>query len=470
MLINPPACPICGNEVNQNSVRCPSCRCTVQFTPDPPTFSRGEIVESLVQPIIDRHRAQLATNQHDGIAHYILGLCYLNYALRDQGIAELQRAADLLPEKHAILFELAVLLGTSGTYARAVEQLAIALQMAPERRDYQFLHHYLHGAAAQAGHQVRTAVTSWTAAYQLAPEYGPAVRALTEFIAAHQAKLTQPIARAVKSLESADLEGLRILNSDPAVQQTKLPQAPRKPGDPGKISMSLLRKLAPARAVAIEHMHSERVMAFEAAVQTYTVQHEAATAQRESTVQQWQAQTQAIRTNLPMMARLCLAVYEEEERRRQEEARRQAEAEQRRREAELRRQEAQQRAQAQAAQKSTAAVHSASKPVREKQYLSTKARYIQGLPKGRENDGVTLTVTNLRITVRSNALIGSWEVEIPVASLSEVTTETVKHLLSSEKRMRLSYRDDRGMLAHAIFTDLKVDEGVKKILQARSGA
>ena len=361
------------------------------------------------------------------------------------------------------------ILGVPGTYARAVEQITIALQMAPESRDNQYLHHYLRGRAAEAGHQMRTAVTSWITAYQLKPEYQPATRALSDFVDTYQAKLTQPVARDLKNLEAADLESLRLLNSDPPLQQIKLPQAPRKPSSLGKVSMDLLRKLAPARAVAIEQMHAERMATFETALQNYYVQHQAATAQREAILQHWQAQTEAIRSNLPLMARLCLAVYEEEERRLREEARRQAEAEQRRRDAELRRQEAQKRAQAQAAQKSAAAVHSPPKPAREKHYLSIKGRYISGLPKGREGDSVTLTVTNARITVRSNALIGAWEVEIPLASLNEVDTVSVKHLLSTEKRLRIGYRDDRGMLTYAIFADLKVDECIKRILQARSG-
>jgi hypothetical protein len=55
-------------------------------------------------------------------------------------------------------------------------------------------------------------------------------------------------------------------------------------------------------------------------------------------------------------------------------------------------------------------------------------------------------------------------------TLTEVAPETVKHLLSSEKRLRLSYRDEQGMVAHAIFSDLRVDDCVKKILQARSNS
>jgi hypothetical protein len=92
--------------------------------------------------------------------------------------------------------------------------------------------------------------------------------------------------------------------------------------------MTLLRKLSPERANAIELMHADRVAAYQGAVEAYEVQHKVAIEQREAAIKDWQVQERAIRGDLPAMARLCLAVAEKEERRRQEEERRhQVEAE-----------------------------------------------------------------------------------------------------------------------------------------------
>ncbi|MFL5804919.1 MAG: hypothetical protein ACJ8CR_24635, partial [Roseiflexaceae bacterium] len=413
----------------------------------------------LVQPTIDGCRTQIGTNSQDGIAHYRLGLCYLNYTLLDQGLDELRQAAALLPERHIIRFELALIQSTPGKYAAGLDQIGQAVALAPANRDYQYLQHYLTGMTAQMRRELRPAMTSLIAAYELAPDVRLAADALAQFIAAHAAKLTQPLARSLPGLDQHDVVALQVLNSDPSAQQQKLPRAPKTPGELGKVSLSLLRKLSPVRAAAIEQMHAERIAVHQASTETHRVQYQMAIEQREAAMQEWQARAHAIHGDLLTMTRLCLAVVEEEERRRIEEERRRAEAERRRQEAEQKRlAEQQRRAQAQGVGK-----------VREKQYLSTKARYIQGLPVGKEKDPVTLMVTNLQITARHSAMLGGWEHTIPMASLTEVTADTVKHLLSSEKRLRISYQDGRGMVAHAIFADLKVDDCVKNILKARSG-
>jgi tetratricopeptide (TPR) repeat protein len=118
-------------------------------------------------------------------------LCYLNYALVDQGIEELQQAAALLPERHTIRFELVLLHSVPGKYAAGLEQIGQAIKAEPGNRDYQYLQHYLAGMVAQARREYRSAVLAAITAYQLTPDARLAVDALTQFIAAHQAKLTQ---------------------------------------------------------------------------------------------------------------------------------------------------------------------------------------------------------------------------------------------------------------------------------------
>src|ERR1041385_784157 len=98
MLIKPLTCLICQNALSERDMQCPRCHCVVQFTVQPPAFSRSNLVEALVQPVLEASRTQVAASPQDGLAHYILGICYINYELLDQGIVAMQRAAWLLPE------------------------------------------------------------------------------------------------------------------------------------------------------------------------------------------------------------------------------------------------------------------------------------------------------------------------------------------------------------------------------------
>lgn len=466
MLIDSTTCPICEHPVAAKLTRCTTCGCVVQFTPEPPAFARANVDEALVQPALERRRAQVVENAQDGIATYVLGLCYLNFELFEQGIEHMRRAATLLPEKHIILFELAVLLNRPGQYAAALEYATQATRLATDAADYRYMQQYLSGATAKARGETSTAISSWLAAHQEAPQWSPAADALQQFIAVYAPKLTQPIARNMPILRSQDAENLRILNSNPALQKEKVPRAPRSPGQLGGVSMSLLRKVSPTRASAVEQMHADRLAAYQQTTETYQSDRQTAIVQREASIAEWQAQNEAIRQDVTAMGYLCLAVFQEEERRRLEEERRQAEAERRRQEAEQRRQaQQQQRAEANA----RAAMNAPQNKGREKEFLSTKGQYISGLPTGKEKDDVSLVVTNFKINVKHGGMLGAWEQTIPMASLVEVSGVTVKHFMSSEKRLQISYRDERGMVAHATFAGVKVDDCVKAVLKARNG-
>ena len=470
MLIHPLTCSICQGALAEQDMQCPHCHCVIQFTVHPPVFSRSSLVGTLVQPVLEANRTQVVASPHSGLAQYLLGLCYVNYELLDQGVAALQQAASLLPEKHRIRFELAVLHSATGHYATGLEQISLAQKLVPDDPEYKYLSYYLTGMVAETRHEPRTAVTNWLYAYQLLPDAAPAATVLRQFITAYADKLNQPIARHLRGLAPQDTENLRVLNGDPALQRTVNPKAPRKPGQLGSISLGLLRRLSPTRATAVELLHSERLGVYQQASEAYASAYQGAMEQRESSISTWQAQTQTLQSDLPSMARLCLAVAEEEERLRIEEARRRAEIERRRQESEQRRRVEQQRKAQVAAQSNTLTpvAPPRQKVVREKQYFSAKAQYIRGLPKGKEKDAVTLTVSNLSIVIKHGGMLGAWEHSFPTASLAEATVENVKHLLSSEKHLRLSYLDERGMLIHTTLAQLNAEDAVKQILKARA--
>lgn len=476
LIIRPLTCPICQSALSGQDVQCSRCHCIVQFTIQPPAFSRSNLVETLVQTVLRASRARVAASPQDGLAQYILGLCYINYELLDDGLVALQQAAVLLPELHRIRFEVAILQSGAAQFAPALEQITQAQKIVPNDSEYQYLDSYLSGMIAQSQEDLRAAVTSWMHAYQIAPDGELAAAALTQFINEYIAKLSQPIARSLPGLAPSDAENLRVLNSDPALQKAAHPKAPHKPGALGSVSMGWLRRLSPARATAVEQIHHERLNAYRQAAEAYAITYQASTAQRSEVIRDWQARAQAIRSDMPMMTRLCLAVAEEEERQRQEEARRRQVEALRQAENARRHQEAEQRRFADQQQKALAqsqvpilAPPRPQKPVREKQYFLTKAQYIRGLPQGKEKDVVTLTVSNLTITIKHGGMLGGWEQSFPTASLAEASVDSVKHMLSSEKRLRLSYLDERGLLKHVLFSQLHAEDAVKQIMKARTG-
>lgn len=471
MLIGENVCPVCQQAAQKDHTRCPVCSCIVQFIPNPPTFSRASVREQLVQPVIDRC-AQLNQQAQNGMASYTLGLCYLNYDLFEQGVELLARAATLMPEKHVILYELSVILNRPHHIAKALEYATQAQRYAPTQPNYQYMYHFLTGANAYARGEIQAGITSWIAAYQEAPQFTPAADALRQFVATHQAKLTEPVASNLPGLGQQEQENLRILNNNPDLKRQLLPFKPKTPGQLGATSMSILRRIAPERATALEQMHVDKVAAYQQATETYQQNYQAAVAQQESSRVEWQARNQSIRDDLVAMSRLSFAIVQEEERRRLEEERRRAEAEQRRQEAEQRRQEAEQRRlvkeQQRADAQAQATARAAQKTVREKEFFSTNGRYVSGLPKGKDKDAVSLVITNVKITIKHSGMVGAWDYTIPMSALINVSAVTVKHFMSSEKQLQISYHDERRVVTHAIFTDLNVDNCVKAVLDARS--
>lgn len=459
MFLSSGICPICEQPIAGSPERCPSCRSLVSISTLWPVFDRAIVNEQAVQTGVGRARQLIKADLHDGAAHYALGLAYLNLGLHEQGRDELRRAAELLPEQHLISYELAVFSAATGEITAAIDHLDRALQQAPEQSAYRYLDHYLKGRFASEQQKPREAVRRWGDAYLLNPDAALAREALQQFVKANEARLTQPVATKLPSLTATQQEALDLLNGRVKAATTRLPGAPRTPRPLGKTSLRLIRKYAPARAEALELMYTEHVAAHEAAVAQYERQRLALTTQNETTVAAHEERLRQVRSDLPLLAELCAAALEVEIQQQQEAARRQAEIQ--------RRQEEQRR---QAATKQAGVVAPVAVAAqKERQYFTTQGKYLQGLSAGKQGDAVTIQVSNLRITVKHAAMIGGWEIVIPMASLVEVADDPHKQMLSTEHRLRISYRDPQGMLAHALFAGVKVEPCVRKILQARSG-
>lgn len=478
MLLSGFTCPICGNPVDPQVTQCPECRCVVQLTLDHPQPGDGTVVRPMVQAALDRSREQIGNNPRHGLAHYTLGLGYLNYGLVDQGLEELGQAALLLPEQHIIRWEIAVLFAQRGMHDAALDELRRALQLAPTNREYRYFEAVLNARLAEGRGETRQAVLSWIAAYNVAPELVPAREWLLAFVNAHAHKLRKPASRLSPNFSASEAEAVRVITTDPEAQAPSLPTAPKAIQEPSKLAMSLLRKMTPGRAAALEEMHAEHTAAYQQASSEYQIALREAQESRKMAIDQWKDRAAGIRNDLTLMARLCLAVVEaeeqqrrEEELRREEQARRAAEAQER-----LRQRSAQAVEPTRTAGEAPVMTLASGAPapmsrrtVREKSYHSTGARYLQGFPTGKAKDKGTLTVTNLKITFKHPGLLGGWEYAIPIENVVHVTTEKIKHMLSSETRLRLTYRNERGITTDVILDELNVDKCIKQILAAQSG-
>jgi tetratricopeptide (TPR) repeat protein len=455
-------CPLCEQPVANNVASCPSCHGLIAFQSLWPTVERAHLNEQAVQAGIERARRELKADSQNGAAHYTLGFGYLNLGLTEQALTELTQAASLLPEQHQIAYEIACIQAMSDHGPAALNQLARALQQAPEERRYRYLFEYLQAPASMEQGEVREGVAHWVAAYRLDPEAAPAREALQGFITSNEARLAS---LRPQQLAPAQQEALRFLNGRARAATTRIPGAPGAPRPLGKTSMRLLRRYAPARAEVLEQMYAARVTAHAEATEQYDAQRQVLTTQNETATLAHAERLAEIRADLPLLAELCAIALQGEIERQREMERRQQEQEARRQEQEARRQEAALARQVTAT--SRAAV--APPPVKERQIYRTNATYVQGLPVGKKGDVVQLVVTNQRITLLRSAMLDKWEQEIPLVALTEAVEDVVKGFMSKEQRLRLSYRDAHGMVAHAIFTGLKIDATVKAILQARSG-
>ena len=470
MLLQETVCPICEAALTMGDARCVQCRCIVQFRPERYAFARSTVDEALVQWGIDRSRATLTATADDGAAHHVLGVCYVNLTLFDQGIDELRKAAQLLPERQYLRFELAVVLKSAGRLDAAREQAALALRAAPEARDYRYLDHFLLGAAANERGELRAAITQWLAAYDVDPTLPLAADVLGQFVTSQAVKLTNPIAHTLTGLSERDTTALRLLNSTPNGQRDQGQRAPRKPGELGRWSLGVLRKLSSARAAAVEQLHAEHLAAYRQRLEEFTAARDVADAQLATARQEWEVQVRGIRNDLPTMARLCLAVAEEQQR--------QAALAEQQRQAALAKQ---QQAAAIPQQRQAVASPITVQPLQQPSSLiptkasraklrsyAVSAEYVQGLPVGKKGESVELVVSSDAIAVQRRAPFSKWDHTIPMEALAEVAVDTVKSGLSSTKCLRLSYRDARGMITHALFAKTKAEECVKQILRARA--
>lgn len=303
MLIKGNQCPICDAPWQPGSARCKACGSIAEIYFESPLPKADSVDEERIQQTIDRVRAKLTAHENDGIARYILALCYLNLGFLPEAAAELQKATQLLPEKTVIAYEAAAVAAKQDDFSDDVlRKIDRALERRPDFKEAI----YLKGLVLQKRGEVSEGVRVWQTAYKLDPDYLLPRQALKRYVTANYDLLRKP--RVVHALRSSQL-AKKERNYLDLINWTGMD----KPRELGTTSMQLLESIAPARAKALRRMHAARKRQYEE-VQQKRVQLEAAMqedliALSELCILAWKAESQtkaAARSAGTRMRRLSL--------------------------------------------------------------------------------------------------------------------------------------------------------------------
>jgi tetratricopeptide (TPR) repeat protein len=250
MYMIPGRCPVCYAQWGDGEY-CSACGCAAEIYYERDLPSKERIDVARVQATINAARKRLA-QYTDGVAHYALGLSYVHLNLIQEGIGELSRAADLLPEKTEIRYEIAVILVKYELNSdEALDQLNTVLSRRPDFKQA----HYLRGIILQQQGKFDDAIRDWQSAYRIDNNYMPAAKRLRDFVAVERQSLT------INNLSEADLD-------QATAEYFRLLSTPVPPPPPplGETSMYLLRLISETTAQRMEKMHAEKVLEHETAL------------------------------------------------------------------------------------------------------------------------------------------------------------------------------------------------------------
>ena len=239
-------CPSCFASWG-SSIHCPACGglAEIYFERDLPR--QDQIDPTRIQSMIEVARTRVYSHPNDGNARYMLGLNYVFLGLIDEGISELDIAAEIMPELAQIRYEAAALSAKQGRFDdKILREIDHVIEMKPEYKEAYFLK----GVIQENRGDIGSAVKAWQIAYQLDLSYVVAETKLLDFIFAERDSLS---ASAVTKPGS----GLQL--DDELIQDIKLvcSAEPMAPPPLGGMSMSILTGIIPKVADKMHQMHLE---------------------------------------------------------------------------------------------------------------------------------------------------------------------------------------------------------------------
>lgn len=165
-------CPVCGAPFSPGADRCGYCGSILVLQTDHPRIDPRALNRAVVDERIAEYRELLRGDPASVKAHYGLGVAYFNLGLTEAAIESLEKACSLTPENPHIHTQLAVAWreeAKSGD-ARAGEEMRdhiqYALRLDPDNVEALILA----SEAAQADHDIETAVNHSERAWTLEPD------------------------------------------------------------------------------------------------------------------------------------------------------------------------------------------------------------------------------------------------------------------------------------------------------------
>lgn len=245
MFIKTNQCPICDAPWNVGAARCKDCGSVAEIYFERPLPKAPETDEEKILQRIEAARKFLIEHENHGVAHYTLALAYINLGLLPEGLTELRRATQLLPEKLQIAYEAVAVAVKQGDFSDDIlHQLERIIERRPSFKEAL----YLKGYVLNHGGMTAEAIPLWQEAYVLDSDYSPARLALERFIKANVDKLTDPqVVSAVRhsGLSKKELAYLDLFNW-PGME---------KPRELGVTSMRVLESFSPAKARKMQRMY-----------------------------------------------------------------------------------------------------------------------------------------------------------------------------------------------------------------------
>jgi tetratricopeptide (TPR) repeat protein len=244
-------CPACFTQWGRTSF-CPACGGAAEIFFEKDLPKPQQIDRDRVQSMIDVARVRVYGHPNDGNARYMLGLNYVFLGLIEEGISEIEIAADILPEKVQIRYEAAALSVKQGNSSDLIlTEVNAILEKKPEYKEA----HYLKGIIHENRGELEQAVRAWQAAYQIDPSYEPAETKLWDFVSRERDYISLDSVTDPDSdlrLPNETLENLRIICS----------AEPVSPPELGTTSMRLLGRLLPRAAAKVQDMYQDKVNSY----------------------------------------------------------------------------------------------------------------------------------------------------------------------------------------------------------------
>jgi tetratricopeptide (TPR) repeat protein len=250
------SCPVCFAPWSKDYDACVSCGSIAELYYERPFPARETVDEEKLTQNMGRVRAYLVDHGNHGLARYTLGLSYVDLGLLSEGLIEIGRAAQLLPEKLQVAYEAVVLAAKQGDFSDEIlNQLSRVIDRKPDFKEAL----YLKGVILKERKRFTDAVRVWQSAYRIDPDYAPPCDELQQFIQRNVKLLRNPSSTAsirtirTYSLPQNAIDYLDLISSG----------EPLKPPPLGITSMRVLETVSQEKAKLMRKMYGDDLHQYE---------------------------------------------------------------------------------------------------------------------------------------------------------------------------------------------------------------